>query len=177
MPDVSSRAAAVVSALALAALVTSCGDDPDPDAVAEVTPAAAYTAIVTWQAGQQEPVVGDDGEAQLPVVYVAAVDGAGIDVGVQAEVAASTAEVAVVRFADDRSEAFDTELPDQPVIDGGSMLMFDELPPPAPTITVDVVRQLAADEAEPLEFELRARPVGQPDDDAVTAVVTSVTQP
>lgn len=173
--EVRRRAAALSGALAVTALLTSCGEEADPSTSDEVTPAAAYTAIVTWQAEQQEPRVDDDGDEQLPVVYVATADGSEIDVQVQAAVAASTAEVAVVRFADEGSEAFDTELPDAPVIDQGSMLMFEELPPPASTITVEVVRQLTADDAEPLEFELRSEPPAGGDE--VTAVVTAVTQP
>ena len=63
----------------------ACGSDDAPDS-SDVDPAAALTAIVEWQAGEQEPVVDDNGEIRLPVIYIASADGDTIDVGVQAEV-------------------------------------------------------------------------------------------
>ena len=64
--------------------------------------ADAITAIVAWQAEEQEPVIDDDGEPQLPVIFVVAGDGTTIDVGVQADVAEATNDWATVRFADAR---------------------------------------------------------------------------
>ena len=94
-------AVALLGAFALA----SCDDDETPAGV--VGPADAITAVVAWQAGEQEPVIADDGEVQLPVIYVVADAGTTIDVGVQAAVAASTVDWATVRFADDIADTFD----------------------------------------------------------------------
>ncbi len=96
-------AAALLGAFAL----TSC-DDETPAGV--VGPADAITAVVAWQAGEQEPVIADDGEVQLPVIYVVADAGTTIDVGVQAAVAESTVDWATVRFADDVADTFDPDL-------------------------------------------------------------------
>jgi hypothetical protein len=172
------RALLVVSATGLlvglfAGLVAACGADDQPT-VRQVTPGAAYTAMVLWEADQQEPVLDDRGEARLPVVYVVGASDTPIDVAIQAEVAQATVDTAVVRFADTASEAFDSRLDEQPVLEQGSMLMVAELPEPARVITVSVVRYLAVDAAEPLELEITAR---APRDDGITATVTSATPP
>mgnify|MGYP006974247207 CR=1 FL=1 len=54
--------------------------------------------------------IADDGEVQLPVIYVVADAGTTIDVGVQADVAESTVDWATVRFADDIADTFDPDL-------------------------------------------------------------------
>lgn len=161
--------AAVVTALAFGA---ACDGSDDPTA-GDVGPAAALTALVEWQAGEQEPVLDDSGNAQLPVIYVAAAEGGTIDVGVQAEVASATVEVATVRFADEATEAFDEDAEGQPVIDEGSMLLVGPVPEPAPSVVVDLLRYLSADESEAFVVEITA------DAGSATngASVTSVTQP
>ena len=82
-------------------MVAGCGGDDDVPSTA-VSSAEAITAIVAWQAEEQEPVIGEDGEPQLPVIFVVAGDGTTIDVGVQADVAEATNDWATVRFADAR---------------------------------------------------------------------------
>ena len=158
--------------VAAVSVVAACDGDDDP-AVGDVDHAAAYTALVEWQAGEQEPVADDSGEAQLPVIYVAAAEGGTIDVGVQAEVAATTIDLATVRFADEAAEAFDDDVEGQPVIDDGSMLLVGPMPEPAPSIVVELLRYLSADESEPLTIEI----VADTGSTADGASVTSVTRP
>jgi hypothetical protein len=161
--------AAVVTALSV---VAGCDGNDDPT-TSEVDHAAAFTALVEWQAGEQEPVLDDSGEPELPVIYVAAAEGGTIDVGVQAEVASATVDIATVRFADEAAEAFDDGIEGQPVIDEGTMLLVSPLPEPAPSVVVELLRYLSADESEAFIIEITA-------DAASTssgASVTSVTQP
>jgi hypothetical protein len=158
-------------ALSIATVACSGGDDTPSGAVDQ---AGAYTAIVEWQAGEQEPVENEDGTVELPVVYVAAADGETIDVGVQAKVAEETVDVADVRFADDSSEAFDEGVDGAPVIDDGSLLLVGAMPEPAPTIEVEVLRYLAAETSTP--FTLLISADDAPDSTAVgSATVTSAT--
>lgn len=118
-------------------------------------------------------MLDDAGNERPPVIYVAAAEGDTIDVGVQAEVAAATVDLATVRFADDATEAFDEDLEGQPVIDDGSMLLVGPLPDPARTVTVDLLRYTAAETSEAFLVEITAdgRSAVGP------ATVTSVTQP
>lgn len=155
-------------------LLAACGDgDDDEPPASDVGHADAFTALVEWQAGEQEPVFDDAGEEQLPVIYIIAAEGGTIDVGVQAEVAAATVDLARVRFADERSEAFDDDLEGQPVIDDGSMLLVGALPDPAPVVMVDLLRYTAAETSEAFLVEITA--------DGRSAIgpasITSVTQP
>ena len=162
--------AAVVASLSV---VTACSGGDDETAASEVDHAAAFTALVEWQAGEQEPVIDDSGEAQLPVIYIAAAEGGTIDVGIQADVASATVDLATVRFADEASEAFDDDIEGQPVIDQGSMLLVGPLPEPAPTVSVELLRYLAADESEAFVVEIEAA-----DESASGAAsVTSARQP
>jgi len=166
-------AVALLGAFALA----SCDDDETPSDV--VGPADAITAVVAWQAGEQEPVIADDGEVQLPVIYVVADAGTKIDVGVQADVAESTVDWATVRFADDIADTFDPDLEGEPVRDDGVMLLVGPIPEPARSIELPLVRYTAVDDGEPLVVEIVSEPA--PDDTsdvpAPRATVTSATQP
>jgi hypothetical protein len=158
----------------LAVAAASCNDDPS-NGDANVTPAAAYVAVVEWQVSDQEPVLDDAGEVVVPVVFVAADDGSTIDVGVQAEVAEATADWVNVRFADQPSETFDESVEGQPVREDGVMLLVGPLPEAAPTIELSVVRYVAADDSESLLVEVAATP-GPSDTSAISprASVTSV---
>ena len=160
---------AIVTALSV---VTGC-DGNDDSAPREVDHAAAFTALVEWQAGEQEPVLDDSGEPELPVIYVAAAEGGTIDVGVQAEVASATVDVATVRFADEATEAFDEGIEGQPVIDEGTMLLVGPLPEPARSVVVELLRYLSADESEAFVIEITANAAST----SSGASVTSVTQP
>jgi hypothetical protein len=140
-----------------------------------VEPADAYTAIVEWQAAEQEPVLDADGEPKLPVIYVVAADGATVDVGIQAAVAESTADDAVVRFADDVSDGFDSDADGSPVHDDGVMLAVGAVPDPSRTIAVQVARFVAEDDYQQLDVEITAiaQPTGTGPDPS-TAEVTAV---
>ncbi len=152
------------------------GDDSGADVV---EPADAITAAVAWQADDQDPVVGDDGEPILPVVFVVAGEGTTIDVGVQADVASATVDWATVRFADDIAETFDPDLEGEPVRDDGVMLLIGPIPEPARSIELDMVRYVAIDASEPLTLEIVSEPspTDTSDTPAPRATVTSVTQP
>lgn len=166
-------AVAVLGVFALA----SCDDDETASDV--VGPADAITAAVAWQAGEQEPVTADDGEVQLPVVYVVADAGTMIDVGVQASVAESTVDWATVRFADDIAETFDPDLEGEPVRDDGVMLLVGPIPEPARSIELPLVRYTTVDDGEPLVLEIVSEPAPDDTNDIPTprATVTSATQP
>lgn len=170
------RTVAKTLALLLAIGVVSCTDDPGaPDVV--VRPVDAITAIIAWQADEQQPVTDADGTVQLPVIFVVAGDGATIDVGVQADVAQATVDVATVRFADDVTDTFDPTLEGQPVREQGVMLLLGAIPDAAPKITVDVNRFVAVDTSEALRVEITANvtPDGAGDEPAARASVTSAT--
>jgi hypothetical protein len=148
------RAAAftVVSAVVVSALA-ACSDAPS---TSQVNPAAALTAIVRWQADAWTPP--PDAEADLlPVIYVVAAGGGTIDVGVQADVTASMADEAVVRFADEPAEAFDTGVEGAPVHDDGILLAVGEVPEPARRVTIEVDRYVAQDDAEMMSVDVTAR--------------------
>lgn len=165
-----------IAALVAMAAAGGCsnGDDAPSDVVGS---ADAITAAVAWQADEQEPVLDDDGEAQLPVIFVVADDGATIDVGVQADVAASTVDWATVRFADDVADTFDPDLDGEPVRDDGVLLLLGPMAEPARSVEVDLVRYAAADSGEAFTLEITAA-TGTDDGAAMPrAVVTAVTQP
>ncbi len=153
------------------ALLVACGDDDPP--ASDVGQAGALTALVEWEAGEQEPVFDDAGEPQLPVIYIAPAQGGTIAVGVQADVAAATVDLATVRFADEATEAFNDDLEGRPVIDDGSMLLVGEFPEPAPVVVVDLLRYTAAESSQAFLVEITAdggSAIGP-------AMVTSVMQP
>ncbi len=147
------RLAAALAALAVTA--SACGDDDPPDGALGASD--AVTAIVQWQATEQEPVLDDDGEPLLPVVYVVAADGETIDVGIQAAVAQAVVDNVVVRFADDASEAFDPDVEGEPVRDDGSLLAIGDVAEPAPVLMVDVDRFIAHTEPETLTVRVAER--------------------
>jgi hypothetical protein len=165
-----------VSVLAVFAVV-ACGDG-DGSPTEFVGSADAITAAIAWQADEQEPVVDDDGEPQLPVIFVVADDGATIDVGVQADVAAQSVDWATVRFADDVTDTFDPDLDGEPVRDDGVLLVIGPMPDPARSVELDLVRYTSVDGAEAFTLEVTAE-VHTATDGTTTrsAVVTAVTQP
>jgi hypothetical protein len=160
--------------VALAVGAFGCTGDEAP-ASDDIDPAAAYTALVEWQAGEQEPVVDDNGEIRLPVIYIASADGDTIDVGVQADVAEATVDIATVRFTDDKADAFDADLDDEPVREDGVMLLVGPMPEPGPNVLVDVTRYSAAGQSEPFRLKI-TKPTGTPGSAGGRATVT-VTQP
>lgn len=141
-----------MSAVAVAALA-ACADEPS---TSQVNPTAALTAIVDWQAETWTPPADAEPDA-LPVIYVVAAGGGTIDVGVQADVTAATADQAVVRFADEPAEAFDTGVEGAPVHDDGILLAVGEVPEPARRVTIEVDRYEAQDDAEKMSVDVTAR--------------------
>jgi len=169
---------AVLAGLMLAAGTSACASDGSGDAApGEVDAASAFVAMIEWQTGEQEPVVTDAGETELPVIYVVAAAGETIDVGVQAAVAEATVDMATVRFADEATDAFDDDLDGEPVRDQGSMLLVGAIPVAAPTIVVDLVRYVAADRPEPFQLEITADDLGPGTIGQRSAIVTSATSP
>lgn len=168
-------------AVLLAVLAVAACDDADPVATDVVDTADAITAIVAWQAGEQEPVLDDGAEPPLPVVFIVPDAGATIGVGVQADVAAATVDWATVRFADDIDDAFDPSVEGEPVREDGSMLLVGPIPEPAESIELDVVRYTSVDDAEPFTFEITSNTSTETGDTGDTptlqASVTAVTQP
>ena len=126
----------------------------------EVGPADTLTAVVRSQVDETEPVLDEGGEPVLPVMYVVSEAGGTIDVGVQAAVVEQTVDDAVVRFADERAEAIDDELEDEPVKDDGVLLIVAELPDAAPSVTVAVVRYRNVGDSEALDMKVTAGPTG-----------------
>lgn len=165
----------MVGLCALVALAACSSGDRTADD--EVGPAEAITAIVAWQADEQEPVLDENGEEQLPVIFVVARDGDSIDVGVQADVAAATADWAMVRFADDAADAFDPDLEGEPVRDDGVLLLVGPMPDPDRSIELEVVRHLAVDVSEPITLQITAVTDDSDPDTTRRASVTAVTQP
>ena len=165
--------------MALLAMLAVGACNSDDDSPADVVGSAdAITAAIAWQADEQEPVLDDNGEPQLPVIFVVADDGATIDVGVQADVAADTVDWATVRFADDVADTFDTGLDGEPVRDDGVLLLIGPMPEPSRTVELDLVRYHAVDDSEPFVLEITAPDRSSTTDGPTsTAYVTSVTQP
>ncbi len=167
-----------MAAALLAAFGVAACDSGDPVATDVVGSADAIAAVVAWQADEQEPVLDDNGEEQLPVIFVVAVDGATIDVGVQADVTAATIDWATVRFADQVADTFDPDLDGEPVRNDGAMLLIGPIPDPANPIELELVRYYAVDDGEPFTLEITSDPSTTDTDNSMPrASVTSVTQP
>lgn len=158
-------------------MFAACSSD---DAVSTdvVGTADAIAAVVAWQAGEQARAPSDNGEEQLPVIFVVAADGTTIDIGVQADVTAATIEWATVRFADQVADTFDPDLDGEPVRHDGAMLLLGPIPDPANSIELDLVRYYAVDNGEPYTLEITSNPTTTDTEYSTPrAAVTSVTQP
>jgi hypothetical protein len=147
--------------LAIGILIASgCnGSDTTPQAD-EVVPADAYIAVVGWESKQNDAVLDQNGDPELPVVYVAPADGGTIDVGIQAAVVEATVDIAIVRFADDVSEALDTNETGEPVKDDGILLIVGDMPEPSNTIQLGVIRYRSMDDDAMLTIEITASAEG-----------------
>ena len=128
--------------------------------VTEIGPGDALTALVQWYVAETEPVVDDAGDPVLPVIYMASESGETVAVGVQATVAERSADDAVVRFADDRSEAIDDDLDGSPVKDDGVLMLLGEIPEAAPSVTFPVTLYRSADDEQTLEVDVTATGTG-----------------
>lgn len=162
----------------LAVFVVAACDSDSTTTTDNVGPADAITAVVAWQADEQEPVLDANGETQLPVIYVVADDDATIDIGVQADVAAATVDWATVRFADAVTDTFDPDLDGEPVRDDGVMLLVGPMPESAPSVELDLVRYTTVDDGESFTLEITSNtPTTNTDNATRRASVTSVSQP
>jgi len=150
------------SGLAIALLVaSSCSGESDTTPKAdEVVPADAFIAVVGWEAKQTDAILDENGDPELPIVYVAPADGGTIDVGIQAAVVEATVDIAIVRFADEASEALDTGETGEPVKDDGVLLIVGDMPDPSNTIQLGVIRYHSLDDDASLSFEIVASTEG-----------------
>lgn len=124
-----------------AALSACASDDTGP---ASVTRADAYEAVIRWYMDEGLVPATTDATADEPaVIYVAPATGNPIDASAQAEVIAAMSDMSdtvFVVFADNRDDAIDLELADEPVKADGTLLLVgqvDEGPPPV-EVSVDV---------------------------------------
>ena len=149
-----------LSAAALVVLaIVGCTSDPEPE-LGTLSPEAAYVAIVEWEIEQTEPVVDDDGEVVLPVIYLAAASGETIEVGVQANVVATVDDTAVIRFADQAADALDTGTAGEPVKDDGVLMVIDEFEVGSPTADARVSMYRSTDDDTTWILELTATDTG-----------------
>jgi hypothetical protein len=137
-------------------VIVACGSNgPHGELVDE---AGAVTAVVRW-AADHEFTTAPDGPR--PVVYVVSEDGSSIAATVQAEVARTTVDDIDVRFADKRDEALELDVENEPVKDGGRLLLLGPMPAKGSTtvgLAVDLYR--TNHDIEPLVFSLRATTSG-----------------
>lgn len=140
--------------LALLALV-GCTSDPKPER-STVTPTNAYTAIVRWEIERGDAVVDADGNAEAPVIFLAAGSGGTVDVGVQAGVVSEIDNAAVIRFVDDARDARDETLDKEPVKDDGVMILIDEFEPDQVSVEARIVRYQSIDDDRAWILQLTA---------------------
>ncbi len=152
----------LVISLAVAAIAAAgCSDGSETTPKAdEVVAADAFIAVVGWEVDEYEPVVDENGDIELPVVYVAPAGGSTIDVGIQAAVVEATVDIAIVRFADDAAEALDTDVEGEPVKDDGVLLIVGDMPEPSRTIELQVVRYRTIEDDSTLTVEIAASTEG-----------------
>ena len=135
--------------------VVGCTSEAEPERGA-VGPEDAYVAIVRWEIEQTEPVIDEDGNVELPVVYLASGSGETVDVRVQANVVATIDDAATIRFADQAAHALDEEAAGAPVKDDGVLFVVDEFDPGQPTVAVRVSRYRTIDDDTTWIIELTA---------------------
>ncbi|NND73922.1 MAG: hypothetical protein HKN44_02845 [Ilumatobacter sp.] len=145
---------------AVALLASACGSESTTPPTPEVTTAEAYTAIVDWELEQHPPTVDENGDVRLPVIYLTASTGGTIDINVQADVVAATADDAVVRFSDESVEAIDDGLEDSPVRDEGVMFVLDEPPEGVASVATSALRYRSEADQATLRFEIVASDEG-----------------
>jgi len=148
------RASAALTACSAFALI-GCTSDPAPERPS-VTPQSAYIAIVQWEVDNTKPVLDEEGNAELPVIYLATTSGGTVDVAVQAEVVATIADTAVIRFADDPLEGRDQGLEGEPVKDDGVMLVLDPFEPDQPVVGATISRYKSIDDVVTWHLEITA---------------------
>jgi hypothetical protein len=166
----SRRAALKCGAATLGVLaVVGCTSDPTPQS-GTVAPETAYVAIVRWEIEQNEPVLDEDGDVEIPVIYLAAASGETVDVGVQANVVATVDDTATIRFADQAADALDDEAVGEPVKDDGVLVVIDEFEIGQPTADARVMRYRSIDDETRWILELTATEAGVDVTEAVEVV-------
>jgi hypothetical protein len=143
---------AFVLAVNLVVLLAACTSEAA--GAKPLTKADAYAAAINWYVDSlPAPPPTTDGDTPGPViVYVVSETGKAINSQVQASVVADLADRkddVTVRFADVRDDALDVDVENQPVKDGGVLLLVgevDERPPPV-DLNIDVYRTVEDDVA------------------------------
>lgn len=109
----------VVLAFGAMVVVGCTSDSTEPS---HIKPSDAYTTVVRWEIGTEQPTAEDE---PLPVIYVTTADGSSIEAGVQAAVTANLLDDATVRFSDNADDALDLGQEHEPVRDDGVLLVVD----------------------------------------------------
>lgn len=148
--------------------VVGCTSDPESES-GTVGQENAYVAIVRWEIEQSEPVVDEDGDVEVPVIYLAAGSGETVDVGVQASVVATVDDAATIRFADQAAHALDEDAVGEPVKDDGVLVVIDEFEAGQPTVDARVSRYRSIDDDATWILELTATDTGADVTEAVEA--------
>jgi hypothetical protein len=130
-----------VSTAGLALALGACSSDKP--GVKPLKTADAYVAAIRWYLDENpQPTPTSDEPAPDPlIVYVAPDSGKAISSVAQANVVEDMADlkdVVTVRFADVRDDALDTDAENQPVKDGGVLLLVGEVQQGPPPVDVDV---------------------------------------
>lgn len=115
--------------------MAGCTDSPAEPQV--VHSGQAYAAVVRWLVDREGPT--DTASDELPIVYVAPVEGGVIGADDQVGVVAEVHDVAVVRFADVADDALDLETDDRAVKEGGVLLIVGPVAEGASPIEVEVL--------------------------------------
>ena len=107
----------VLSIILCAALVISCGSDPD-EAVSPV--AETYILVIDWVLAEPQFAIEVEPD-ELPVVFVESLGPADIELVVQVAVVGHFIDTADIHFIDSRIEALE-EIEGAPVRDGGLLV-------------------------------------------------------
>ena len=143
----------------VATVATGCGSS-DGSTTPTVTPSEGYTAIVEWEVARHDPLLDENGNVILPVIYLVAESGGTIDIGIQADVVEATSDIAVVRFSDESSDSLDEGLEGTPVKDDGVMLILAPLPASEASITTNVGVYRTADDQTSMQLDIVATDEG-----------------
>jgi len=169
------RRGGLVCALA-ALLFIAAACDSAGTGTTTVSTADAYVAAIRWYVDSvpvAPPTVTTDSVDDGPtLVYIAPADGNPIDASAQASVVSALADMSdsiEVRFADVRDDAIDLETENEPVKEGGALLLVGKVAEGTPPVevSIEVYHDIEHDES----FQMRIVRSGS---DGYT--VTAVTQ-
>lgn len=138
------RRGGLVCALS-AALLIAAGCDSGGDGPRSVSTADAYVAAIRWYVDTvpvPQPTVTSDSVDDGPtLVYIAPADGNPIDASAQASVVSALSDMSdsiEVRFADVRDDAIDLESEEEPVKEGGALLLVGKVAEGTPPVEVAI---------------------------------------